>query len=378
MLERLPRFWRNTALGVLGLLILWFCWTIRSVVNPLLLGYLFAYILHPLVEKFEARGMKRRTAVNLIFALGFLLFIGITFGLAAQTKSLVTDVVEDEKVRGQIAAKFDEVHLSIQKRFGEDVIPAREDLPDVGAAVTWLRDFLREHQDTAQAAGKATVQAAGGVFNLLKNLIGAIVAIGGLFILVPLYTYYMLFELGRVHGWVKSYLPVRERERIAKVGGQMGEVLANFFRGRLVVCLLKGTVIWIGLWIAQIPYAFLFGMLGGFLSVIPFIGPLIGFVGAFIIGVLDHSVLGSLVRTGIVFGLAEVLEGYVLIPKVLGDSLGLHPLVVLFVVLAGGAALGMFGVLISLPVTAALVILFKEFVLPALKDMAEEGAEAPS
>jgi predicted PurR-regulated permease PerM len=100
----------------------------------------------------------------------------------------------------------------------------------------------------------------------------------------------------------------------------------------------------------------------------------VGFLGASLIGIVEHGVLGSLVRTGIVFGLGELLEGYVLIPKVLGDSLGLHPLVVLFAILAGGAALGMFGILIALPLTASLVILAREFLLPALQQFADEDA----
>jgi predicted PurR-regulated permease PerM len=110
---------------------------------------------------------------------------------------------------------------------------------------------------------------------------------------------------------------------------------------------------------------------GGFLSLVPFVGPLLGFGAAFLIGLVDHEILSALLRTGLVFGLAEVVEGYVLVPKVLGDSLGLHPVVVLVSVMVGGAALGMFGLLLALPLTAAIVIIARELVLPALKDWAE-------
>jgi len=193
-----------------------------------------------------------------------------------------------------------------------------------------------------------------------------------MFLLVPLYAYYLLFELGRLHTFVRCYLPKRDRERLTGVADQIGVVVASFFRGRLAVCFVKGLILSIGLWIAGVDYAFLFGMLSGFLSLIPFFGPFIGFVAAFTIGILDHSVVGSLIRCGIVFGVAEVLEGYVLVPKILGDSLGLHPLVVIFAMLAGAAALGMFGILIALPLTASLVILFRELVLPALQKWADE------
>jgi putative permease len=219
--------------------------------------------------------------------------------------------------------------------------------------------------------------AAGGAFGLISDVLGTLVAIGGLFVLVPLYTYYMLFEIGRVNAWIKTYIPRIERDRMTRVATQIGAVLSNFFRGRLVVCLLKGGVIAIGLFAAGVPYAFLFGMLGGFLSIIPFVGPFVAFLGAFLVGVIDHGVVSSLVRTGVVFGLAEVLEGYVFIPKIMGDSLGLHEVVVLFALIAGGAALGMFGILISLPLTATIVILFREFVVPALTEWVEEERTLP-
>ena len=163
---------------------------------------------------------------------------------------------------------------------------------------------------------------------------------------------------------------------MSHVAAQIGEVLANFFRGRMTVCLLKGALISLGLWAAGIDYAFLLGMGGGFLSLVPFVGPLLGFVAAFLLGLVEYEFLSALLRAGIVFGLAEVIEGYVLVPKVLGDSLGLHPVVVLVSVMVGGAALGMFGLLLALPITAAVVIIARELVLPALKDWADSRGTA--
>ena len=158
------------------------------------------------------------------------------------------------------------------------------------------------------------------------------------------------------------------------MGGKIGAVIANFFRGRLTVCFFKGLFLSVALTLAGVQYAFLFGMLSGFLSILPFFGPFLGFMLAFTVGIAHQGVMGSLVRTGVIFALAEVIEGYVLLPRILGDSLGLHPLVVFFSLLAGGAALGMLGVLVALPLTASIVILCQEFVLPALKDWADEDA----
>ncbi len=157
-----------------------------------------------------------------------------------------------------------------------------------------------------------------------------------------------------------------------KIGTQIGEVLSNFFRGRLLVCLCKGSILAIGLWAVGIRYPILIGLGTGFLTLIPFIGSLVGFVVALLFGFIDYEVLEALWRAGLIFLLAEGIENYLLIPKILGDSLGLHPIVVIFSLLAGAASLGMFGLLIALPLAASLVIVAREFVLPVLADLADQ------
>ncbi len=373
MLERLSRNRRNLVLAVLGALVIWFFWTIRSVLNTLLLGYLAAFILHPLVLKVEQHGLSRRAAANLTFCAGFLLFGlgGLLLGL--QFRDLARDVVTNEKVQEEVQARLDDFSSWMRDTLGVDI--GRLPTPDLATLRELARDYLEEDPSKVRNAGSAGIRAAGEAFGFLGNVIGRLLGLGGLFLLVPLYAYYLLFELGRLHAFVARYLPQRDRQRIVRVGGQIGEVIANFFRGRLSVCLAKGLLLSFGLLIARVDYAFLFGMVSGLFSLVPFIGPAVGFVMASAVAIIDHGVIGALLRTGIVFGLAELIEGYVLIPKILGDSLGLHPVVVLFALIAGGASLGMLGLLIALPLTASLVILIKEFVLPSLANLADEGGE---
>jgi predicted PurR-regulated permease PerM len=247
------------------------------------------------------------------------------------------------------------------------------DVPQVSVSMRGLREqvsvMLAQYGDDTAAMGLQATRRGVGV---LAGFFGRLVELAGLFLLLPLYTYYFLFVQRDLNGFVLRHLPKRDRARIAGVAGQIGEVIASFFRGRLGVCLMKGLFLSLGLFVAGVDYALLFGLLAGFLSMIPLVGPFLGFVLAFVVGILDHGVVSALIRTGIVFGLGELLEGYVLVPKILGDSLGLHPLVVFVSLLAGGAALGMLGVLIALPLTASLVILVREFVLPAVRAFADE------
>lgn len=368
LLERLPRARRNLVLAAFAGLAAWFLWSIRGVVNPLLLGYLLAFILHPAVRRACQLGLSRRTAVNGIFLLGFLVIGGTGFGLFLEGRRLVRDVAENPELRERIEENVQQGKQRISEWLGPQWAPEI----DADWVVQGARGLLEENGGAVRSAGRASLVAAGTTLGFLGGFVGALVGLLGTLLLIPLYTYFLLFELDRIHVFTRKLLPVRDRERLAGILEQIGGVVSNFFRGRLSVCLLKGVFLTLGLWLAGIPYAFLFGMASGFLSLIPFFGPLLGFVGAMLVGGLEHGFVSTLLRTGVVFGLAELLEGYVLIPKILGDSLGLHEVVVIFVLLAGGASLGMLGILVALPVAASLLIVFRELVLPALQRSVEE------
>lgn len=378
MLERLPRTRRNLVLLALAALAAWFAWAVRSVLNPLLFGYLLAYILLPLVAWVERRGHSRRAAVNLIFVTGFVLTALLSAVLAWQMRTLALDVVASAK--GAASAEPGQgipLHQSLQARADEFTATLngwgleieRWEVPDLEGLRDLAKRFLDEYGDQA---GRAGLTLANRALTHLKLLLGGVLSVLGLFVLVPLYTYYFLFVIGDLHAGIQRYFPRRERARLARVFERIGEVISSFFRGRLSVAFAKGLFLALSLMAFDMPYGFLIGMLSGALSIIPFVGAFTGFVVALGIGLLEHGVIGSIWRTALIFGAGEVFEGYVLVPKILGDKLGLHPLVVFFALLAGGAALGMLGLLIALPLTATLVILFQEFVAPALKQFADE------
>jgi predicted PurR-regulated permease PerM len=353
---------------------------VRSVLNPLLCGYLLAFILMPLVTRVERRGFSRRAAVNLIFVCGFVLAGLLVFGLVVQLRALASDVyarvrdstvaspLEPAPLRDVLQQRADEFTGTLS---GWGLEVERIEVPDLEGARKLVRGLLEEY---GEDAGRTGLSLASQGLRFLARLVGGALSVLALFFLVPLYTYYFLFVIADVHGSVQRYFPRRERVRLTRVFERMGVVVASFFRGRLAVALGKGLFLGVGLTLCDMPYGFLFGMLSGFLSIVPLVGAFSGFVLALTVGLLEHGVIGSAWRAGLVFGLGELLEGYVLIPKILGDQLGLHPLVVFFALLAFGAAFGMLGLLLALPLTAALVILFQEFVAPALKQFADESS----
>jgi predicted PurR-regulated permease PerM len=417
MVQILPRSRRNAALLVLLVLVLWFCWTVRAALNPLLLAFLFAYMLHPMVLSLEHRGWSRKRAVNLIYASAFAFAVLGSIGLVLQARSLWINLVREKGMLETLEARLTEA-MSDFERWSTEWLPEDSSTPPVeqqaqpdaqtpsepavapqsgsevpptdagqelaqdnqadsgerqGIVSSMLADFREwirsgEGLDAARKAGSA---AAGNALSFVKNAFGSFLQFLMLAFLVPVYAWFLVFDLERIARFIGGYVPVGERERVARIAGQIAEVLGNFFRGRLLVCLLKGLILSAVMAILGVPYAFLLGLLSGFLSLVPFLGPAIGYGAAFLLSMTEFSVLGAAWRIALVFVSGEVLEGYVLLPKILGDSLGIHPLVVIVSLTVFGAALGMFGLLLALPLTATVQILAREVVLPLVKDWAE-------
>ncbi|MBL8860647.1 MAG: AI-2E family transporter [Planctomycetes bacterium] len=392
MIDRLSPALRNLALAVLVALAGWFLWSVRAVLNPLILGYLLAFVLHPLVLRLERQGWRRRRAVNLIFGGAAVVFTLLALTVWWQGRDLALELVRPDGLGSKVRARIeqalvehkDEIHWLVQI-LPEQSAPAPEgaeaaigdEAPAADRLIAvvreWWHSWLTEEQQ-AQAADLGA-KAVAGALHLVQNVFGSVFALLGLVVLLPIYTYFLLFELERIHRFVQRYMPSRDRERLTRIAGQVGEVLANFFRGRLLVCFAKGLFLTAGLFVAGVDYALLIGMGTGFLTLIPFVGAAAGFALALVVALIEHSVVSSLVRVGIVFALGELLENYVLLPKILGDSLGLHPIVVLFSLMAGAASMGMFGLILALPLTATIVILVREFVLPILAQLADRDGQ---
>lgn len=421
MLERLSKTHRNLALLVIGALLIWFSWTVRSVLNPLILGYLLAFILRPLVQKLQDRGMGRRPAVNIIFVTFGMVLLIVGGAVFIQARQFVENQIVHVKdgddlftraennidgLLGNAASWIDSTFRSdAADALMPDVVEPAGDGPDQatpeekketeekkdteeketteGKEVTeeglTLRNLVKAWTASLSNGDESSLGRAQIVLKYFQRFFGGVMSLFGFLALLPVYTYFLLFELERIHDFVRLHVPKRERERATRIGRRVGAVIANFFRGRLLICLLKGLVLALGLTLLQIPYGFLLGVVSGFLSLIPFVGPMIGFVATALISVqaADPSGTGIWVTLGLMGGLfilAEILEGYVFIPKILGDTLGLHPVVILLSVFVGGAALGFFGFLLAIPLAATLIILFRELVMPALEDFAEEDS----
>ncbi|MDH5767292.1 MAG: AI-2E family transporter, partial [Gammaproteobacteria bacterium] len=187
----------------------------------------------------------------------------------------------------------------------------------------------------------------------------SIIAWVGNLVLIPVVTFYLLRDWDILVARVHELLPKQYEPVISQLAKESDETLAAFLRGQFMVMLVLGLVYSTGLWMIDLKLALLIGMLAGMVSFVPYLGFIVGIVAASAAMLLQTQDVFQLVFVFIVFGFGQLLEGMLLTPLLVGDKIGLHPVAVIFAVLAGGQLFGFVGILLALPVAAVIAVILR-------------------
>jgi len=331
------RLWVLIGLGVTGLLL----YLLAPILTPFLMAALLAYLGDPLADQLEARGLSRTASVAVVFA--------------TLTSLLLLAVLLLFPVLGTQINRFIRA------------LPGYVDWV-TGTVLPYLETYVGFNVDDLDLSGIRAVvvehwQAAGGVVaRTLRYASRSGVALLGWaasILLIPVVTFYLLRDWDRfIHG-IHDLLPRSIEPTVVELAGEVDEVLAAFLRGQLMVMLSLGTIYTLGLWIAGLDYPLLVGMLAGLVSFVPYLGNIVGIVTAGTIMLVQTQDVLALIPVLIVFGIGQLLEGFVITPWLVGDRIGLHPVAVMFAVLAGGQLFGLLGVLLGLPTAAVIAVLVR-------------------
>ncbi len=178
-------------------------------------------------------------------------------------------------------------------------------------------------------------------------------------LLVPVVVFYLLRDWDILVGHIDKLLPANNRDTIRSLASECDSVLSEFLRGQLLVMLSLSVIYALGLWIAGIEYALLIGTVSGIISFIPYLGSIVGIAIAAVVAFFQYHDVIHLVFVALVFGSGQALEGMVLSPLLVGERIGLHPVAVIFAVMAGGQLFGFTGILLALPVAAVCLVLLR-------------------
>jgi predicted PurR-regulated permease PerM len=195
--------------------------------------------------------------------------------------------------------------------------------------------------------------------------------------LTPVLTFYLLRDWDRVTHGAAALVPEERRARIVGFAVECDRMISRYLRGQLTVAIAMGVITGLGLWIAGFPYAGTLGLIVGVFSVVPYLGLVLSLIPAIFIALVSGSVLSSLLKVAVVYGASQLLEASVISPRIVGESVGLHPVLVLLALALGGFFFGFVGLLLAVPAAAIGKLLVERALRRYLSSNFYRGDEAP-
>ncbi len=329
-------FW---AVGMLGVIL--FLYVLRGILLPFVAGLALAYFLDPVADWLESKGMGRTLATSLILVIFLLIFILslvlILPILIEQFSTFISRLPDHFKTIGQM---LDEM------------------------APEWLRQLISDKRSGIEGSLKDVAgQGAKWIASLLKSLLSqglALVNLISLLVITPIVAFYLLNDWDRMIARINGWLPRDHVKSIHQIGHDIDRAMAGFVRGQGTVCLFLGIFYAVGLSLAGLNFGLLIGLIAGFISFVPYVGSIVGLVisiGVALVQFLpDWVAIGTV---GAIFVVGQFIEGNFLSPKLVGDRVGLHPVWLMFALLAFGYLFGFVGLLVAVPLAAAIGVLVR-------------------
>lgn len=315
---------------------------LAPVLTPFLVAALLSYLADPLVDRLEARKLPRTAAVVVVF-------VGL-FSLLLSAALLLVPVLE--KQIGTVVSQWPSYVDWVQ----HTLVPQ--------LAQTFGFDVQVLNLDRLKQALMENWQQAGGFAALLLSSASqsgvALLAWLVSFILIPVVTFYLLRDWDIFLARLRELLPRASETTVVRLAGEVDVVLGAFLRGQLSVMAALAGVYTLGLWVIGLEVALLLGLIAGVLSFVPYLGLITGVILAGGAAYFQFQDVTPVVWVAALFGVGQLLEGMLLTPWLVGDKIGLHPVAVIFAVMAGGQIFGFIGVLLALPAAAVSMVLLRE------------------
>lgn len=333
------RRWQMLAIVAIIALLLW---RLSPMLMPFVVAGMLAYLGDPLADRLERLGMSRALAVSIVFLVLVLLLVGALLLLipliSRQVENLIQNVPRYVDWAEHTAWPWLQAKLHLDPQtFDSDQL------------IATIKEHIGSVSGIAgQVLGKVSRSGLGFVL-WLTNLV-----------LIPVVTFYLLRDWDRLVSAIDRLLPRSIEPTVAYLARESDAVLGAFVRGQLLVMLALGVYYGATLsLIAGLSVGVLIGMVAGLLSFVPYLGFITGFAAAIIAALVQYGDWSHVLIVCGVFVVGQLLEGYVLVPKLVGEKIGMHPVAVIFAVLAGGELFGFLGVLLALPAASVVVVLLR-------------------
>ncbi len=322
--------------GIAAAVFLFVLWWLGDVILPFILGGAIAYCLDPLADRLQRLGLSRVAATSVITVIAILLFVVLALLVIPTLINQAVGLVESAP---KIATNL---QTFLTERF--------PDLIDEGSV---LRKSLVGIGETVRDRG-------GQLLNGLLASVGGIVNVLVLFVIVPVVAFYLLLDWDRMVAKVDAMVPREHVGTVRRIANDIDSTLAGFIRGQGTVCLILGIYYAGALALVGLNFGLVVGAIAGFLTFIPYVGALVG--GALALGLALFQFWGDwlwIAVVAVIFFSGQFAEGNILTPKLVGQSVGLHPVWLIFALSAFGAVFGFVGLLVAVPVAASLGVVIR-------------------
>ena len=329
---------------VFTLFMVWLFFYLQDIITPFIISFALAYLFDPVVDQLQKRKISRTFSILIIsvFIVSMLTLAGLFIipQFAEEIRKLATSLPSYEELKEKLRGES----LAFLGRFGVDVdrliaLMELETSQKIG-------QFLQQFTEKAQGISSTLSSIATQLINL---------------ILIPFVTFYFLRDFDELIAYMREKTPERHKGRAEKIYGRVNSILSLYIRGKILAAFLITLLTWTVLELLGINFALILGVATGFLSIIPYVGPILTFVVGAILGLLDAEPQSSIVKILAVLAVIQLLDLVIISPKVICQKLGLHPVLLIFSLFVFGKVLGITGLLISIPVTAILKVFVMEW-----------------
>ena len=350
--QRQVVFW--VAAFVVFVLVLWL---LSDILLPFVAGLAIAYLLTPVADRIERLGVNRLVAALLLVTLMVMVFVLLILLVAPILGGQLSSFIE--KIPGYVT--------KLQSLLSD---PSRP----------WVQKLLGAGINADKSIGELTTQGVGWLATFLKSLWSggrALVSLFSLIVVMPVVAFYLIYDWHRMIRIVDSWIPLHQRETVRRLAREVDAAIAGFVRGQTAVCLILGFFYAVALTVSGLNFGLLIGLISGLISFIPYVGSMTGLVLALGVAVAQFwPEWGSILTVLGIFLVGQFLEGNLLAPKLVGKSVGLHPVWLIFALLAFGYLFGFVGLLVAVPLAATIGVLVR-FALLRYRESSLYTGESP-
>ncbi len=316
----------------------------KVILAPLLVSLLIAYFFDPSIKKIEKKFEIKRSVLSFILILSLVIVVTLLF-------VLLTPIVIEQF--NNFSAKLPDLINSLSNSGSKisDWIDTHFKLPE-DMKINFSKEMEKEILKILSKLSRIIPSIFSNIYSIIISII--------YLILIPIFSFYMLKELPNIKAFIEKLIPPRMRAGVKEKAEELNDVVGAFLRGQLMISLILAVAYSIGLSIIKLPFAILIGIIAGLGDIVPYLGTLFGIILSIVVALFYYHSIKSIILVIIVFAVIKIVEDWLIYPKLIGERMGIHPFIIILIIIFAGEYFGITGMILAIPFAGALKIFLED------------------